>query len=54
MEFTRPNKIVNYVEKGSIHAENISREKKHQTKNLKKEFTFSPHNCTKILFFEYL
>jgi hypothetical protein len=38
-------KPLNYVHKGIIHAENIGKERKFETKNFKYEYTFSPYTC---------
>jgi len=36
---------INYVHKNIIHNENIRKEQKYESKNLKYEYTFSPFNC---------
>ncbi len=38
-------KLTNYVHKGIVHSENISKEKKYESKNFKHEYTFSPYTC---------
>jgi hypothetical protein len=40
----KANNNINYVHKSIIHTENISKERKHESKNLKYEYTFSPHS----------
>jgi hypothetical protein len=42
-------KLTNYVHKGIVHRENISKEKKYESKNFKHEYTFSPYTCIFIL-----
>ncbi len=37
--------VVNYVHKQIIHGENIKKEKKFESKNIKLEYTFSPFTC---------
>lgn len=36
---------VNFVHRETIHKENISKERKFEMTNFKKEYTFSPYTC---------
>ncbi len=37
--------LINFVHRETIHKENISKERKFEMKNFKKEYTFSPYSC---------
>jgi hypothetical protein len=42
---TKSNNLINFVHRETIHKENISKERKFEMTNFKKEYTFSPYSC---------
>lgn len=46
---TAGDKDINYVHRGTIHRENILKERKYEGKNFKYDYTFQPNTCNNNL-----